>query len=277
MKALGLKPSFIPLSEPAIRKKLTPELNRMLNLYVLDSVDSTNRFLKAQAYQPGLTLCTSETQTNGRGRFARPWHSPFGENIYCSLAWRFEGDPSYLSGLSLVVSLAVHAAIQQLKANPASQEILIKWPNDLLWQGKKLAGILIEITSKNNNSTDVIIGIGLNVNAIADHDTPINRPWCSLRDILEQSINRNTLLALLITQLDQHLQNFSKQGFQAYQAAWQARDYLFDRTITVSKPNETLTGRAQGVDNAGYLLLIDEHGVTHTLSSGDTSLAQKNF
>ena len=269
--------SFVPLDEQAIRKKLTLALNQALNLHVLASVDSTNRFLKNQAYTPGFTLCTSETQTSGRGRFARPWHSPFGDNIYCSLAWRFEGDPSNLSGLSLVVSLAVHAAIQQLKTDHVSKDILIKWPNDLLWQNKKLAGILIEMTGEGNGNTDVIIGIGLNVNAIAEKNTPIDKPWCALRDILEQSINRNALLALLITQLDQHLQEFSKQGFQAYQAAWQALDYLFDRTITVSKPKGTLTGRAQGVDKAGYLRLIDEHDVTHILSSGDTSLAQKNF
>jgi BirA family transcriptional regulator, biotin operon repressor / biotin---[acetyl-CoA-carboxylase] ligase len=268
--------SFVPLSEQAIRNKLTPALNQALNLHVLASVDSTNRFLKTQAYTPGLTVCTSETQTSGRGRFARHWHSPFGENIYCSLAWRFEGDPSNLSGLSLVVSLAVHAAIQQLKANHVSNNILIKWPNDLLWQDKKLAGILIEMTGESNGNTDVIIGIGLNVNAIAEKNTPIDKPWCALRDILDQSINRNTLLALLINQLDQHLQGFSEQGFQAYQTRWQALDYLYNRNITLSNYNRTITGRAQGVDNAGHLLLIDEHGVTHTLSSGDTSLAQKN-
>ncbi|MDF1684722.1 MAG: biotin--[acetyl-CoA-carboxylase] ligase [Legionellaceae bacterium] len=265
-----LKRSFIPLSEQAIRKYISQPLNHALNLQVLASVDSTNRFLKNQDLKPGLTLCASETQTTGRGRFARHWHSPFGENIYCSLAWRFEGCPSNLSGLSLVVSLALHAAIQEF-----NQDIAIKWPNDLLWNHKKLAGILIEMTGEGNGNTDVIIGIGLNVNAIAEKNTPIDKPWCALRDMTKQAIDRNPLLARLITQLDQHLQGFSEHGFQAYQAQWQKLDYLFDRRITVSRHHEKLTGRAQGVDNAGHLQLIDERGVTHTLSSGDTSLAQK--
>lgn len=271
-----LPSSWIPLSEHAIRSQLPPALNDVLNMHVLASIDSTNRFLKEQPLKPGLTLCVAETQTHGRGRFARPWHSPLGENIYASFAWRFEGDPSNLSGLSLVVSLAVHAAIQQLcdtlHVAEASQDIVIKWPNDLLWHHKKFAGILIEMTG--NSNPNVIIGIGLNVNAFANKDTPINRPWCALRDILKQTIDRNTLLAILITLLEQHLRRFSEQGFPAYQASWQALDYLFDRTITLSKPDGTITGRARGVDNAGYLMLIDEQGVTHALSSGEASLAQ---
>ena len=268
--------SFIPLSEHEIRSKLTQTLSQPLNIHVLASVDSTNRFLKNQPRTPGLTLCASETQTNGRGRFARHWHSPFGDNIYCSLAWRFEGDPSNLSGLSLVVSLAVHAAIQALDRHHAAENIAIKWPNDLLWNHKKLAGILIEMTGEGNGNTDVIIGIGLNANAIADNNTPIDKPWCALRDILEHDIDRNALLAMLVTQLDQHLNVFTEQGFQAYQKQWQKLDYLYDRNITLSKFNEKLTGRAEGVDNAGHLLLMDQKGVTHILSSGDTSLAQEN-
>jgi len=268
--------TFIPLNEQAIRSALTQTLNQRLHLHIFESINSTNRFLKTHPRTPGLTLCAAETQTDGRGRFARPWHSPFGENLYCSLAWRFEGDVSRLSGLSLVVSLAVHTAIQALAVTDPCKHIAIKWPNDLLWQDRKLAGILIEMTAETNNSTEVIIGIGLNVNAIPEENTPIEKPWCALRDILGKSIDRNKLLARLIIQLDQDLQKFSNLGFQAYQKQWHTLDYLYDRTITLTKPNETLTGRALGVDNAGHLLLIDKQGVTHTLSAGDTSLAQEN-
>ena len=272
--------AYIPLNEHTIRSQLTHNLNQALHLQILASVDSTHRFLKNQNLKPGLTLCVAETQTSGRGRFARPWHSPLGENIYCSLAWRFEGRPSQLSGLSLVVSLAVHAAIQQLiqeqHLNHVNPNIAIKWPNDLLWDNKKLAGILIELAGEGRNDTHVIISIGLNVNANTNKNTPIDQPWCALRDIVKQQIDRNTLLALLITHLDQHLQGFSKYGFEAYQASWQALDYLLDRSITVSTSQGTRTGKAHGVDIAGHLQLIDEHGVTHTLLSGDASLAQKS-
>lgn len=272
--------AYIPLNEHAIRSQLTHSLNQALNLQILASVDSTHRFLKHQNLQPGLTLCVAETQTHGRGRFARPWHSPLGENIYCSLVWRFAGRPSKLSGLSLVISLAVHAAIQELiqeqSLDHADPHITIKWPNDVLWDNKKLAGILIELAGEGRNNTHVIISIGLNVNASTDKNTPIDQPWCALRDIVKQHVDRNTLLARLITQLDQHLQGFSKYGFEAYQAQWQALDYLLGRSITVSTSQGTRTGQAHGVDIAGHLQLIDEHGVTHTLLSGDASLAQKS-
>jgi len=272
--------AYIPLNEHTIRSQLTHNLNQALNLQILASVDSTHRFLKHHNLKPGLTLCVAETQTHGRGRFARPWHSPLGDNIYCSLAWHFSGRPSKLSGLSLVVSLAVHAAIQALiqeqNLGHADSHIAIKWPNDLLWDNKKLAGILIELTGEGSDNTHVIISIGLNVNASTEKKTPIDQPWCALRDIVKQNIDRNTLLALLITQLDQYLQGFSRYGFEAYQAQWQALDYLLGRSITVSTSQETRTGRAHGVDIAGHLQLIDEHGVTHTLLSGDASLAQKS-
>ena len=268
--------AFIPLTEHAIRTACTQRLSQPLTLHLFASLDSTNRFLKTHPLSPGLNVCAAETQTDGRGRFKRHWHSPFGENLYCSLAWRFEGSPANLSGLSLVVSLAVHQAIQAFTGHKACEAIMIKWPNDLLWHDKKLAGILIEMTAEGNDSTDVIIGIGLNVNATADTNTPIEKPWCALRDIVTKPLDRNTLLAMLITKLDQQLQVFSKQGFHAYKKAWHAHDYLYDRTITLSKPDGTLTGRAQGVDDMGHLLLIDKQGVTHTLSSGDTSLAQES-
>lgn len=273
--------TYIPLDEHAIRSELPHNLNQVLDLHILASVDSTSRFLKNQDLNSNFTVCVAETQTHGRGRFSRPWHSPLGEHIYCSVAWRFEGALAKLSGLSLVVSLAVHAAIEalfhELNIQPSSQPITIKWPNDLLWHHKKLAGILIEIANEADGIIDVIIGIGLNVNACANNHTPIDQPWCALRDIVQQDMDRNRLLTLLIVQLDHHLRGFSEQGFEAYQASWQAHDHLFGRCITVSTSQGKRTGRAQGINNRGYLQLIDEHGVTHTLSSGDTSLAQKSF
>ncbi|MDF1828387.1 MAG: biotin--[acetyl-CoA-carboxylase] ligase [Legionellaceae bacterium] len=262
--------AYTPLDEHAIRSDLPHHVNQAIEFYVLTSVDSTSRFLKNQALNSDLTVCVAETQTHGRGRFSRPWHSPLGEHVYCSVAWRFDGALSKLSALGLIVSLAVHSALQQA-------DVAIKWPNDLIWQDKKLAGILIEIANEADGITDVIIGIGLNVNAVPNKNTPINQPWCSLRDITQQETDRNPLLARLIVQLDSYLRGFSERGFEAYQTEWQTHDHLFGRCITVSTPQGVRTGRAQGINNRGYLQLIDEHGVTHALSSGDTSLAQKSF
>ncbi|MCH9689349.1 MAG: biotin--[acetyl-CoA-carboxylase] ligase [Gammaproteobacteria bacterium] len=264
-----LENAFIPLSKAHIQNACHTGVD-LHDLHLFASIDSTSRFLKNQPFTSSLTCCIAETQTAGRGRFRRHWHSPFGENIYCSLGLRIEGDPSRLSGLSLVVSLAMHAVFQQY----TQQAIDIKWPNDLLWNHQKLAGTLIEMTAEGNGGTDIIIGMGLNINSISSPQDCINRPWCSLKDITHQSFDRNQLIAELISALDEHLQVFIQQGFTPFIAAWNALDYLSNKTVTISQPNRSITGQGRGVNHAGYLMLEDDKGVTHVVSSGDTTLAQ---
>ena len=267
-----LKTPFIPLSETRIHEKLNATLNQPTQLHLFASIDSTNRFLKAQEAQTGLTCCVAETQTAGRGRFGRHWHSPFGENIYCSVSLRIEGDPSRLSGLSLVVSLAMHAVLQQHTKEP----IAIKWPNDLLYKHQKLAGTLIEMTAEGNGGTDVIIGMGLNINSLSGPEKSIDRPWCSLRDITGCLFDRNQLIAELIMTLSQHLQLFAQKGFLAFQDKWNKLDYLNNQHISISQLTGQITGTGRGVNQAGYLLLEDQKGAMHTFSSGDTTLAQED-
>src|SRR3990167_1780942 len=125
-------------------KKLN--VNIPLQLHLFDSIDSTNRFLKDLIPNNGIDVCCAESQTHGRGRFGRTWYSPFGENIYFSIRWHFNRPFSQLSGLSLVVSMAIMAVLQDLNI----QGVQIKWPNDLLWQDKKLCGSLIEALNENH-------------------------------------------------------------------------------------------------------------------------------
>jgi len=127
-------------------------------LHFYDSLDSTNTTIKSLPAEDNILVCCAETQTKGRGRFGRTWHSPVGENIYCSVKWPFSKPVLHLSGLSLVIALAVMATLQKLGFH---QDIGIKWPNDILWQGKKLAGILIE--TQGTRELQVIIGIGMNI------------------------------------------------------------------------------------------------------------------
>ncbi|MDF1645451.1 MAG: biotin--[acetyl-CoA-carboxylase] ligase [Legionellaceae bacterium] len=268
-----LKHPFIPLSKTRIQQELNTQLNQPIDCHVFASIDSSNRFLKTQSPVSKLTCCLTETQTAGRGRFGRHWYSPFGENIYCSLGLHIEGDPSHLAGLSLVVSLAMHTVLQKYaEQNP----IKIKWPNDLLWHDKKLAGTLIEMTAEGNHGADVIIGMGLNINSITGPQKNIHKPWCSLQEITQLSLDRNVLIVELISTLNTQLNIFIEYGFKAFQAAWNKLDYLKNQHITLSQPTGSITGKGCGVNQAGYLLLKDKMGVTHTLSSGDTTLAQEN-
>lgn len=264
------------LNEEKIRAQLSLRQFKMpIDFDLFASIDSTNRQLKEIPHHGAITICCAETQTAGRGRFGRQWHSPFGENIYGSIRWHFDCDLSRLSGLSLVVSMAI---VDTLNDMGIHDFIKIKWPNDILWDHKKLCGSLIEVVAESNSSLDVIIGIGLNVNSTTTHLPPgIEKPWCSLLDITGRYLDRNVLIGNLITHLNQHLQTFIEYGFTAFLSNWHNYDYLYGASIAISQPTGVLHGIACGVNADGQLILIDEMNVTHCLSSGDTSLHAMDF
>ncbi|MCW8400894.1 biotin--[acetyl-CoA-carboxylase] ligase, partial [Legionella sp. PATHC038] len=156
-------------------------------LHLLTTLDSTNRYLKDLPLSNSVDICCAEIQTQGRGRFGRHWHSPFGENIYCSSRWNLNYDLAKLSGLSLVTSLAIVATLNELDL---SSNIKIKWPNDILWDNKKLCGSLIEILAESNGNVQVIIGVGLNVNTDTQNNPLPDKPWCSLYEMTQKHFDR---------------------------------------------------------------------------------------
>ncbi|OGV50030.1 MAG: biotin--[acetyl-CoA-carboxylase] ligase [Legionellales bacterium RIFCSPHIGHO2_12_FULL_42_9] len=237
-------------------------------LHCFSSIDSTNQFLNVLPPNKQLTLCCTEEQTAGRGRFGRQWSSPFGENIYFSGRWHLATGLNKLSGLSLVIGLAI---IESLKKSTINAEILIKWPNDLFWQDKKLGGILIELNSDKHNISDVTIGIGLNVNSDNRKTKLCDSPWCSLLDITGLSFDRNALIADLIVTVEHYLVQFVKTGFVAFKPAWEKVDYLNNQWITVSDPSGKLSGYAQGVNEQGLLCLKDEHETIHYVTAGEAT------
>ncbi|MCP0914366.1 MULTISPECIES: biotin--[acetyl-CoA-carboxylase] ligase [Legionella] len=254
------------LNEEEIRQELlNNQCSLPFNFNLFATLDSTNRFLKELPGSACIEICCAEKQTAGRGRFGRSWHSPFAQNIYCSLRWHFDCDISQLSGLSLVVSLAVLETLQKLDIGG----VQIKWPNDLLWDGKKLCGCLIEINAESNGGAEVVIGIGLNSNSTAEE--AIDIPWCSLHDMTKQYFNRNQIIGQMIVTLTRYLQEFTRQGFAAFRESWEQADYLQNKMIRVLHPLGPMYGQAQGVNESGQLILWSE-GEIHYLSSGDTSL-----
>ncbi len=244
-------------------------LSSSVNLHLFTSIDSTNRYLKDLPISPSLDVCCAELQTQGRGRFGRLWHSPFGENIYCSSRWNLNCDLSKLSGLSLITSLAILETIHQLNPSP---DIKIKWPNDILWGDKKLCGSLIEIIAESNSNAQVIIGIGLNVNTDTKNHPLSDKPWCSLYEIFHQKYNRNVLIGNLISNLERYLSKFISKGLDVFIDEWNKFDYLQGKHITVTQSSGAISGIARGIDKTGMLILENEQGAKHYLSSGDTSL-----
>lgn len=248
-----------------------------LNIYLFSSIDSTNRFLKEQPVHTqkttlGITdICCAETQTAGRGRLGRSWHSPFGENIYCSIRWHFNCDFSALSSVGLVVSLAI---INALRIIGIDVLLHVKWPNDILWQHQKLSGILIEASSEEKS---LIIGIGLNVNSkTKEHPLP-DKAWCSLLDIVGKEVDRNLIIAQLVKEVSCYLNVLISKGFKAFLNEWQAVDYLLGSKISISTPVGVLHGSAQGVTEKGQLCLKDALGTVHCLSSGEASFRHDNL
>jgi BirA family biotin operon repressor/biotin-[acetyl-CoA-carboxylase] ligase len=256
-------------------------------LHVLETVDSTNRYLKTALHnnmptarvdtprnvnaasnsQHLLACCIAETQTAGQGRFGRHWHSPFGENIYFSSQWRLKKPLSELFGLSLLVGLAVLSALDSFHL---ASDVQIKWPNDLLWHHKKLAGILIET----NQASDVIIGIGLNVNSTQDSSINTVKPWTSLCQISGQTWDRNILVAHLIHQLHHHLSLFQQQNLSAFLTRWQSVDFLHGKMVQILQHQHVQQGCAQGITSKGELCLLDNSGKMHYISSGEASLLE---
>lgn len=260
------------------QQQITNELQKNsfknpFNIHLFTSIDSTNRYLKDLPPSGAIDVCCAEIQTQGRGRFGRNWHSPFGDNIYCSSRWNLNGDLSRLSGLSLITSLAVLATVNEFSP---SADIKIKWPNDILWNGKKLCGSLIEIIAESHGNAQVIIGIGLNVNVDTNIHTLPDKPWCSLYEISQQRYNRNQIIALLIINLEHYISKFIHKGLHAFMDEWNQCDYLAGKHITVTQSVNTLSGTALGISQEGLLVLEDNQGVVHHLSSGDTSLQQMN-
>lgn len=239
------------------------------NLHIFNSIDSTNKFLKELPATKNVDICCAEIQSQGRGRFGRHWHSPFGENIYCSSRWNLHCDLSRLSGLSLVSSLAVLSTIKELSPLAEAQ---IKWPNDILWHNKKLCGSLIEVMAESNGIIQVIIGIGLNVHSDTKNQPLADSTWCSLMEITERRFDRNELVAKLMCHLAEYLSQFIEAGIKPFIEEWHNYDYLKGKFITVSQSTGSQSGTACGINELGQLILKDNEGKIHYISSGDASL-----
>lgn len=269
-KALGYSmPQPLILLDANTIKKNLEQNDLAVNIEIFNEIPSTSDYLKTKKITPNnnkkLYLCLAEQQTNGRGRLGRTWHSPFGSNIYFSCLWHFHKDISDLAGLSLVIGLALIRTLVELGI---SEGIKIKWPNDILWHQQKLAGVLIEINAETHGHSQVIIGVGLNVNMISADE--INQPWTSLQQITGHYQDRNQIVALLIKHLADCLDQFMDLGFKSFLHEWPEHDALLHKTIHLEHGRNTVTGIACGVNERGNLIVRHDNDHVITYSSGDT-------
>lgn len=242
-----------------------------LRLSVLPVTDSTNsRLLDADPARDPQALL-AEFQTAGRGRRGRAWSSPFGANLYLSVAWSFAAWPPQLTALPLAVGIACARAIRAL----GLPELRLKWPNDLLVDGRKLGGILLEHRGEGGGGCRVVIGVGVNVRMAGEHARDIAQPWINLDEALAArglpAASRNELAQALLRELESMLRAYATQGFEPLAEQWQELDLLYRRPVRVQFGDRTLDGVAQGIDGQGALI-VDAAGQRHVLNAGDVSL-----
>jgi BirA family transcriptional regulator, biotin operon repressor / biotin---[acetyl-CoA-carboxylase] ligase len=244
------------------------------NIDVLLAVDSTNRFVTDHPPpQAGCaSLCVAEIQQAGRGRRGRSWLAPFGSGICLSMGWAFEDLPPAFSALSLVVGVALVRVLHKLGATAVG----LKWPNDLLYQGRKLGGVLIELRGESTGPAQVVIGVGLNLRMPAQTRLLLAEKQAALvadlHEILrDRTPERNELVAALTAELIAALREFSLNGFEPFRGVWSEFDALFGSPIKVLTAEQTVHGIARGADAEGALLL-DVRGEVQRFVSGEVSV-----
>ena len=242
---------------------------RLARVEVLPTVDSTNRFLQSLGASgaPSGTVCLAEHQSAGRGRRGRTWISPFGAALYLSLLWRFPLAPAALGPLSVAVGVLVAEALEELGVEGAG----LKWPNDLLWRGRKLAGVLTEVAGEATGPAQVVIGLGVNVHLPPAVGDAIDQPWVDLSTIQGGRVDRNVLASRLLERLSIGLDRFSREGFAPFRGAWDRLDLARGRPVVMTLGEGRVAGTCRGLDDSGALL-VESQGRTGRYLSGEVSL-----
>lgn len=250
------------LDRQSILDGLLPSVRNSLDcvdLYL--SIDSTNSeaMRRIQAGTSGRQLILAEQQLAGRGRRGRPWLSPMARNIYMSLIWPFENGIQALEGLSLVTALSLVRALQTTRLQ-GMEDLQVKWPNDVWLHKHKLAGILLEVQGDAQGPLQVVIGIGLNVNLPLALCSEIQQPVTDLVAHGNDTIDRNSVIAIILSQLCDDLQLFSRAGFSVFRDVWQTLDVFHGQQVEVTRGTHSLIGEVMGVDHTGALVLSTPQG-----------------
>ncbi len=248
---------------------IAPPQRRLLEgLELFHEVDSTNRQAMKAPLSPGRAwACMAERQSAGQGRFGRHWISPFGRHLALSLAWFFPAGVAALQGLTLVVGVAVARLLGEMGV----RDIGLKWPNDIMWRGRKLGGILVEVTGDPSGPLRVVTGLGLNFRVPASLGRDIPAPWTDLHRAAPAPLSRNLLAGRLLDALLRLLADFPAQGFAPYHSAWETLDSCRGQQVVVLCGAERHVGTALGITPQGELRLGTPEGEQH-FAGGEVSL-----
>jgi len=262
-----------PLDPAMIRAHLAREVReRIAKIGAAWAIGSTNTALLERA-NPGsgtAEVLLAEYQSAGRGRRGRAWLAPPGGAICLSMSWTFREVPQDLGALGLVIGVCALRALREHGVSGVS----LKWPNDLLVDGRKLGGVLIDLRAESAGAACVVIGIGLNVALGAELLRQIAATGTAATDLasVAQAVPaRNALAAALVSACVPGLIEFERQGLKPFIEDWRAADALRGRDVNVSAADGVARGIARGIDLRGALMVETPHGMRRFIS-GDVTV-----
>ena len=244
-------------------------IDQDLEVEVINIVDSTNNVLISSKFNSSkIRVCLAELQTAGRGRRGKFWQSPCGANIYMSLKWRFNPKKLIPNGLSLALGVAIHEALIDL----GIEDVKVKWPNDIMVNKMKIAGILIEVVADTSKYSDAIIGVGLNFDMSRQLGSSIDQPWTDICSHLSKKIGRNDVAGILIAYIIQALKTFEREGFHPFFSIWDKCDFLKGKTGKVVKSDGQSNVKFEGISTDGALIVVNDSKERQLIHSGEVSL-----
>ncbi|MBY0475916.1 MAG: biotin--[acetyl-CoA-carboxylase] ligase [Nitrosomonas sp.] len=242
--------------------KSTSVGSKKFDLRLLDIVDSTNNYLLNQLKRKTLIngtvpVVATEFQTSGRGREGRIWQCGFGNGLMFSICWRFDKSISELSGLSLVIGIAILRVLKSYSI----QNINIKWPNDILCNNHKLAGTLIEIRGEICGPSYAVIGIGINFNLSESIKPMIDQQVTDLSEVSSNLIDRNRVFGELLVELHNVLKDFDYYGFVYFRKEWISYHFYEGCEVDLIFPNGlAIAGIIDGIADDGAICLLTPGG-----------------
>lgn len=254
---------------------LLPEKTLEQSLFIFDSLPSTNSFALdlVQHHPPHGTLIIADHQSSGRGRLDRKWFSPSRANIYGSLILRSRKFIPEITRVPLMAGLAISQILERYSIHP----VRLKWPNDILIQGKKVGGVLCETAGLGTNDQAIILGFGINVNLEVDHFPPdLQKTATSLRITCGRKVDRHTLIAEMVQILETRYLHTSNSASHQWKKEYEEKCETIGQMIQANLPGgRSIEGKAVGIGAEGQLQILTEqnHGnkdlTTLQITSGD--------
>ena len=259
------------LDRDSIELFLDDSVKTLINgIEIYHELTSTNQCLLDRNKQADIhsNVVLTEYQTSGRGRRGNVWHCPLAGGIMLSIGWCYDYPVVSLMHLSLAVGNAVMRSLSRSGINGAG----LKWPNDLVYKGDKLGGILLETRSESAGPSTIVAGIGLNY-AISGNSKLMKtvQPWTDINNIVSPPPSRNRIISVLISELIGTLYDFQTIAAEKHVAEWQEYDCIRGKRVRLQLPGNQVEGIVEGIDNNGALV-ISTNGVLNSYTSGEVTI-----